>query len=164
MRAILTLFAVVVVAACTHGGRPETGVRAQAKATEDEAKLAAALNGRIAGPAQDCVNERDLGDNESYGGRVVVFRGPTDDVVYVNRPSAGCAGLDFGWALKIRTPAARLCRGDIATVFDPVSGTELGGCSLGKFTPYRRALPPKVGPAPPVTPPPHDSLGSPRCK
>ena len=48
MRAILTLFAVVVVAACTHGGRPETGVRAQAKATEDEAKLAAALNGRIA--------------------------------------------------------------------------------------------------------------------
>jgi hypothetical protein len=144
MKLIMMLFAVVVAAACTHGGRPETGVRDQAPPVEDEAKLAAALAGRIAGPAQDCVNERDLGGNESYGARVILFRGPTDDVVYVNRPSARCPGLDSGWALRVRTPAARLCRGDIATVFDPVSGTDWGGCSLGEFTPYRRALPKKI--------------------
>ena len=144
MKTIMMLFAAVVAAACTHGGRPETRVRAQTQAAEDEAKLAAALSGRIAGPAQDCVNERDLGGSESYGGRVILFRGPTDDVVYVNRPPAGCPGLDSGRALRVRTPAARLCRGDIATVFDPVSGTDLGGCSLGEFTPYRRTLPPKI--------------------
>jgi hypothetical protein len=132
MKAITVLFAAVVVAACTHGGRPET-----------DARLTAALSGRTAGPAQDCVSERGL-ESEPYGGRVILFRGPTDDVVYVNRPEAGCPGLDSGRAIRIRTPAARLCRGDIATVFDPMSGTELGGCSLGEFTPYRRDLPPKT--------------------
>jgi hypothetical protein len=141
MKAITMLFAVVVATACAHGGRPETGAPAGAQAAEGEAQLAAALGGRIAGPAQDCVSERDLGANESYGGRAILFRGPTDDVVYVNRPSARCPGLGFGGALRVRTPAARLCRGDMVTVFEPVSGTELGGCSLGQFTPYRRAVP-----------------------
>ncbi len=144
MKVGMMLFAVVVAAACTHGGRPETGVRGQAQATENEAKLAAALSGRMAGPAQDCVNERDLGGNEAYGARVILFRGQTDDVVYVNRPSAPCPGLDSGGALRVRTPAVRLCRGDIATVFDPVSGIEWGGCSLGEFKPYRRALPQQI--------------------
>jgi hypothetical protein len=32
---------------------------------------------------------------------------------------------------------SQLCRGDIVTVFDPISGVEFGGCSLGEFTPYR---------------------------
>ena len=143
MKAITMLFAAAVVtAACAHGGRPETG--AQARAAEAQAKLAAALGGMIAGPAQDCVTERDLGSNESYGARTILFHGPTDDVVYVNRLAALCPGLDSGLALKVRTPATRLCRGDIATVFDPVSGSEFGGCSLGKFTPYHRAGPPKI--------------------
>jgi hypothetical protein len=144
VKAIMMLFAAVVAAACAHGGRPETRVRAQAQAAEDETRLDAALRGRIAGRAQDCVNERDLGGSESYGGRVILFRSPTDDVVYVNRPPTGCPGLDSGRALRVRTPAARLCRGDIATVFDSVSGTDLGSCSLGEFTPFRRALPPKI--------------------
>ncbi len=144
MKAIIVLFAAVVAAACAHGGPPETRTRAQAQAAEDEARLAAELNGRTAGPAQDCVNERELGSNESYGGRVILFRGPTDDVVFVNRLPAGCPGLDSGRALRVRTPAARLCRGDIVTVFDPASGTDLGGCSLGQFTPYRRAHAAKV--------------------
>jgi hypothetical protein len=144
MKIIAMLLAIVVAAGCTHGGRPDTGVRDQARATENEAKLAAALSGRIAGPAQDCVNERDLRGNESYGAQVILFRGQTDDLVYVNRPSAPCPGLDSGGAVRVRTPAARLCRGDIATVFDPVSGIEWGGCSLGEFKPYRRALPQKI--------------------
>ena len=139
MRTILTLVAVALVAACAHGGRPETSSRAQARAAEDEARLAAALGGRVAGQPQDCVLERELGSNESYGRSGIVFRGSTDDVVYVNRPPAGCPGLDAARGMKLRTPAARLCRGDTVVAFDPVSGTELGGCSLGAFTPYRRA-------------------------
>jgi hypothetical protein len=144
MKATVIVFAAVVAAACAHGERPETATRTQAQATENEAKLAAALGGMVAGPAQDCVFERDLGSNEAYGGRAILFHGPTDDVVYVNRPPAGCPGLDSGRALKLRTPAARLCRGDVVTVFEPVSGTALGGCSLGQFTPYRRTLQPTI--------------------
>ncbi len=132
MKNNVLLFVAVVAAACTHGGRPET-----------EGKLGAVLSGRAAGPAQDCVDGRDLG-SEPYGGRVILFGSPSDDVVYVNRPPAACVGLEPGRALRVTTPAARLCRGDVAMVFDPASGTELGGCSLGEFTPYRRALPPKT--------------------
>lgn len=137
MKSIALLFAAVVVAACAHAGRPET--RTRSRATEEEARLTADLDGRVAGPARDCVLERDLGSNEAYGGRALLFRGPTDEVVYVNRLPAVCPGLDSGRAIKVRTPASRLCRGDVVTVFDPVSRTELGGCSLGQFTPYRRA-------------------------
>ncbi len=141
---MLLCAAAVVAAACTHGGRPETRARDQARTAEDEAKLAAELSGMVAGPAEDCVLERDLGGNQAYGGRVILFRGPTDDVVYVNRLPGRCPGLDSGMAIKVRTPAARLCRGDVVSVFDPVSRTAFGGCSLGEFTPYRRSVPPKI--------------------
>ncbi len=144
MKTIVALIAVVLATACAHGGRPDTRARAQTQAPGDEARLAAALGGRVAGQPQDCVLERDLGSNESYGRSGILFRGPTDDVVYVNRPPAGCPGLDAGRAIKLRTPSARICRGDTVIAFDPVSGTELGGCSLGAFTPYRSARPPKT--------------------
>jgi hypothetical protein len=139
MKTIIMLFAAVLVAGCTHNGGPDASARARAQAAEDEAGLAAALSGRIAGPPQDCVDHRDLGGNKSYGRGVVVFSGRTNDVVYVNRPAAGCPELESGRALKTRTTMAQLCRGDIVTVFDPISGIEYGSCSLGEFTPYRRA-------------------------
>jgi hypothetical protein len=139
MKTIILLSVAILVAGCTHGGGPETSAPAQSQAVKDEADLAAALSGRIAGPPQDCVSERDLGGNKSYGRGVIMFSGRTDDVVYVNRPPAGCPELHSGRALKTRTTATQLCRGDIILVFDPVSGMEFGGCSLGEFTPYRRA-------------------------
>ncbi len=96
------------------------------------------LRGRVAGPPQDCVNEPDLGGNKSYGRGVIVFGDPTGEVIYVNRPPAGCPELTSGRALMTQTTKAQLCRGDIVTVFDPVTRMEFGGCSLGAFTPYRK--------------------------
>ena len=139
MKTIIMLFAAILAAGCTYNGGAKASARAQAQAAEDEAGLAAALSGRIAGPPQDCVDPRDLGGNKSYGRGVILFSGRTDDVVYVNRPAGGCPGLNFGRALKTLTTTTQLCRGDIVTVFDPISGTEYGGCGLGEFTPYRRA-------------------------
>jgi hypothetical protein len=139
MKTIIILSAAILAAGCTYSGGPQASARAQEQAAEGEGDLSAALSGRIAGPPQDCVNEADLGGNKSYGRGVILFSGRTNDVVYVNRPAAGCPGLNFGRALKTRTTTTQLCRGDIVTVFDPVSGTEYGGCSLGEFTPYRRA-------------------------
>jgi hypothetical protein len=137
MKTVIILSAAILVAGCTHGGRPEPGAPAQTQAAQHETDLAAALSGRVAGPAQDCVTQSDLGGNQSYGRDVIVFTGRTGDVLYVNRPTAGCPGLDFGRALKTQTTMSQLCRGDIVTVFDPISGVEFGGCSLGEFTPYR---------------------------
>ena len=103
---------------------------------ETQSELATAVAGRTAGPAVTCVNQRDLRGNRSAGD-AIVFEG-TGNVLYVNRPAGGCPSLNLGRALRTRTTSTRLCSGDIATVFDPVSGIEYGGCGLGEFTPYRR--------------------------
>jgi len=138
MKIVIVLSVAILLAGCTSSGRPEAGARARAQATSDEADLAAALSGRVAGPPQDCVDQRDLGGNKSYGRDVILFSGRSNDVVYVNRLPATCPGLNFGNSLKTRTTTTRLCRGDIVTVFDPVSGIDYGGCGLGEFTPYQR--------------------------
>jgi hypothetical protein len=101
-------------------------------------RLDAALEGRIAGEPQDCVNLRDLRGNRSVGEGVFLFDGP-GGLVYVNRPPGGCPSLDFGRALEVRTTSSRLCRGEVVGVFDPVSGVHMGGCGLGEFVPWRRA-------------------------
>jgi len=139
MKTVIMLCAAMLAVGCAHNRAPEATAPAQAQAAEDEAGLAAALSGRIAGPPQDCIDQVDLGGNKSYGRGVIVFTGRTDEVVYVNRPPGGCPDLYPGRALKTRTTTTRLCRGDNVTVFDPLSGMEYGGCSLGAFTPYRRA-------------------------
>jgi hypothetical protein len=135
MKTTLMLLAAILLAGCAHDGGGRAAGAARTKAAEGA--LAEALAGRVAGAPQDCISEPDLAGNQSFGSGVILFRSRTNDVLYVNRPPAGCAGLDFGRAIKVQSPATRLCRGDTVTVFDPVSGIEYGGCGLGEFTPYR---------------------------
>lgn len=129
----------LIAAACLAAGctTDEPGDRADIRA-EDEASLASQLRGYApAGPPVQCVNMRDLQGNRSAGETAIVFSG-SGGRKWVNRPAAGCPDLGFSRALKTRTPSTRLCRGDIASVFDPVNGFEYGGCGLGDFEPYRR--------------------------
>ena len=104
---------------------------------DTEAKLNKALrNYEQAGPAVSCVNQRDLGGNKSIGD-AILFSGKGGRA-YLNRPAGGCPNMNFGRALVTRTSSSQLCRGDIATVVDPVSGFSYGGCGLGEFVPYKR--------------------------
>ena len=133
MKYILLLASACLAASCTT----DTGERADMRAS-DEADLAAQLSGlEPAGPPVQCVDTRDLRGNRSAGETAIVFSGPGGRK-WVNRPAAGCPDLNFGRALKTRTISTRLCRGDIAVVFDPVSRIDYGGCGLGDFEPYRR--------------------------
>jgi hypothetical protein len=135
MKTIIALAAYVLATGCTAATAEQ---RAEMDANS-EAKLAAALKGyEPAGPPVSCVNQRDLGGNRSAGADAIIFSG-RGSTLYVNRPAGGCAGMRFGHALVIRTSSSQFCRGDIATVLDPVSGTEFGGCGLGDFEPYKRA-------------------------
>jgi hypothetical protein len=102
-----------------------------------QTQLAEALEGRTAGPAVSCVSQRELRNNRTIGDDFILFDGP-NDILYLNRPAGGCPTLELGRALRTRTTSSQLCRGDIVTVFDPVSGAEYGGCGLGDFVPYRR--------------------------
>jgi len=134
MKKLITFAAIALCAGCTAASADEV---AEMEAGS-EAKLASELrNYEQSGPPVSCVSQRDLGGNRSAGD-AIVFDGKTRAVRYVNRPAGGCPDLDFGRALVIRTSGTQLCRGDIATVFDPVSRSEFGGCGLGDFTPYRR--------------------------
>ena len=103
---------------------------------EGEAQIAAALAGRTAGAPLECVSSRDIRGPRIVGGALIFDTGGS--TVYLNRASGGCALFDEGRAVRTRTTTGRLCRGEIVTIFDPVSGTEFGGCTLGQFVPYSR--------------------------
>ena len=130
MNRIMILSLAVLTAGCMAEGPVEPSARV-------ETRLAEELRGRVAGETVECVNQRDLVGNRTIAEEVIIFRGRSN-LVYVNRPPAGCPGLEHGRALMVRHPSTRLCRGDIVSVFDPLNGNEFGGCSLGDFTPYRR--------------------------
>ena len=131
-RIISLILAAAALAGCTS---QEALERLDART---DAALAEELRGFAqAGPTVSCVSQRDLGSNRSVGEGAIIFD-PPGDLLYVNRPPAGCPSMEFGRTLITRTTSSRLCRGDIVTVADLVSGSEFGGCGLGDFTPYRR--------------------------
>jgi hypothetical protein len=134
MKQILCLtLAGLAAAGCTANGPPDPEA-----ARRGTAELSAALEGyEQAGPPVSCVQLRELHGNRSAGD-AIVFDGVTGGTLYVNRPPGGCPPLDSGRALVTRTSTTQLCRGDIADIVDPVSGTHFGGCGLGDFVPYRR--------------------------
>lgn len=132
-RLLLLACASLATGACTMNQPADP--RAEASS---EAQLAASLRGyEQAGPTTSCVQNRDVGGNRSAG-EAIIFEGRTSATLYVNRPAGGCPSLEFGRALLTRSTQSQLCRGDIATVFDPVSHVQYGGCAFGDFTPYRR--------------------------
>lgn len=130
MRALLPLLLTVGVAACAPTEPAPLSERSQAK-------LDRALAGRSSGEPLTCVSSRDLDSSNTIGDGIIIFEGRSD-TIFVNRPHGGCPGLQRGRSLVTRTSVDRLCRGDIATILDPVSGVEFGGCGLGDFVPYRR--------------------------
>jgi hypothetical protein len=136
LKTIVLLFAAILAVGCTHSGKPETSTSAPTPATKDEARLAEALSGRIAGAPQGCIDSRHL-EGTTYIGGVILFRDRVNDVIWLTRTTGGCSGLGLGRALKFEGP--QLCRESVVTVVDPATGREDGACGLGEFTPYRLA-------------------------
>lgn len=104
---------------------------------EGDAALAEALAGRTAGDAVSCVRQQDVRNSRSAGTDTILFDGP-GNTVYVNRTSGSCPAIRPGLALRHRTTSTNLCSGELIRVFDPQTGVEYGGCSLGRFVPWRR--------------------------
>ena len=100
-----------------------------------QAELAAELRGRVAGQPQSCVSRRNLRGNRAIGENAILFDTTGNNLVYVN--DAPCPELRPHYAMLTRSPSSQLCAGDIAEIFDPVSGITIGSCPLGRFTPYR---------------------------
>lgn len=132
MKTLLALPLIALTAGCMAERPMEMSVG-------EQNELAEALRGRVqAGPPQSCVSSRTLRGNDSVGEGAIIFRTTGSDLVYVNRPPAGCPEIRQGRAIRVRTTTTQLCSGDIVEVFDPVQNFGFGACGLGEFTPYRR--------------------------
>lgn len=123
------------LALCGGGG---VVYAAQSTRAGPETRLAAALENRVAEAPVACVQPRQIRGNTPIDENTILFQG-TGGRVYVNRTRSSCAGLRAWHALRSRRIGTSLCEGDLVVGFDPASGIEYGGCTLGEFEPYRRA-------------------------
>jgi hypothetical protein len=101
-----------------------------------EAQLQRALAGLTPGATTDCLPPYRRAQSTGYGSTIVytVSRG----LKYRSDTSGSCASVGRGDVLVTRTTIGRVCRGDIAQTFDPVSRIPTGSCTFGSFTEYRK--------------------------
>ncbi|MFL6733788.1 MAG: hypothetical protein ACJ8EY_03735 [Sphingomicrobium sp.] len=134
MRSIPLLILGSAVAACSSSPQPG------AYEAANNAKLQAALAGKVAGRPVACLPSHRSEDLIRVGDEVAVFRdGPNR--VYVSQLNGRCTGLgDSGNALITKTIGANsVCHGDFARVVDLTSRITVGACSFGDFVPYTKA-------------------------
>ncbi len=129
------LFAAALSACAAGGDAPATTASAEGRG---EVMLSEALAGRTQGEARNCVRQQDIRNARSAGGNTILFDGP-GGVVYVNRASGSCPPITGRDAIRHRTINTAICSGELIRVYDPQTGVEKGGCSLGAFEPWRRA-------------------------
>ena len=102
-----------------------------------EARLAKALEGRVAGKPVDCINLRDIQSSEIIDRTAILYR--TGSRLYVNRPQVGAESLDRDDILVTKTWDSRLCSIDVVRLIDNGSHFEHGFVGLGEFVPYVKA-------------------------
>ena len=128
----------LTAAGCTAEAPPYVAAAGpQPLAPKAAAELEEELRGRVPGRPQTCVQSRDIRANKAIGDQAILFQGRNLNIVYLNQPAGRCPGLLHGRTLITRTYSTRLCAGEIAEIVEPVSGTSVGTCILGEFTPYR---------------------------
>lgn len=101
---------------------------------EGEARLARAVDGRVAGTPIDCINLRDIDSTQIINRTAIIYR-MRNGTLYVNRPS-GAAFLGSSDVLVTDTHSSRLCRVDIVRLVDNVTRMPSGTLGLGQFIPY----------------------------
>ncbi|WP_419826775.1 hypothetical protein [Sphingomonas sp.] len=92
------------------------------------------LASKVAGPARDCLAnfQRDR-ETRTYASGDILYRGE-GTTWYLNHPE-GCPRFTSDMVFVTKTPV-QLCRGDIVEIYQQVSNSFLGACTLGAFTPY----------------------------
>lgn len=108
-----------------------------ALAEKAQAKLAKALEGRVAGAPVRCINLRNVRSSTVIDGTAILY--DMGGTIYVNRPDIGASSLDDDDVLVTRTPSTQLCDLDVVRLIDRSTRFETGFVGLGKFVPYTRA-------------------------
>lgn len=128
MRATLCLFGAVLMMAAFP---------AQAARLDPEARLAKALEGRVAGKPVDCIPQRQIQSTEIFERTAILYK--VGSIWYLNRPASGANFLDRDDILLTDTHSSNLCSIDIVRLIDQSTRFPSGSLGLGKFVPYRKA-------------------------
>jgi hypothetical protein len=119
----------------------QTDVEAEAAApvTKGERRLAKLLEGRVAGEPVHCIRTFPRDRMQTIDKTAYVYG--SGNTIYVQRTSAPDS-IDDSDALVInRFNPTSLCRVDIATTIDPVTGIFTGAVFFEDFVPYTRVKP-----------------------
>jgi hypothetical protein len=103
--------------------------------SRNEAKLAKALEGRVAGKPVDCLYQRDIRSSRIYDRTAIVYE-TSGGTLYVNRPRSGATSLDSNDILVTDTHSSQLCSIDVVQLYDNGSRMQNGFVGLGPFVPY----------------------------
>lgn len=101
-----------------------------------EERLAKLLDGRAAGPPQNCIQLSSVSSSQVIDKTAIVYR--IGSTLWVNRPEGGAGSLDDDDILITRLSTGQLCSIDTVQLQDRTSNMYSGFVSLGKFVPYRR--------------------------
>jgi hypothetical protein len=101
-----------------------------------EAKLAKAIEGRVAGEPVDCVNLHNIRSSRIIDRTAIIY--DAGSTIYVNRPRNGASSLDNWDTLVTRTHGSQLCSIDVVHLYDLQSDMQTGVVFLGEFVPYKK--------------------------
>jgi len=127
MRAIMCLIGVMSTLAA---------LPAQAASVAPEARLAKALEGRVAGKPVDCIPQHQIQSSQIFERTAILYK--MGSVWYVNRPRTGANFLDRDDILVTDTHSPNLCSVDIVRLLDQSSRFPDGTLGLGTFVPYKK--------------------------
>jgi hypothetical protein len=103
---------------------------------DPEARLARALEGRVAGAPVDCIMLYNIHSTQVIDHVAILYE--AGDTIFVNRPQAGREQLDQWDTLVTRTSTSQLCSIDVVALYDTSARMETGSVFLGDFVPYRK--------------------------
>ena len=129
---ILSIGAALLAAALPAQAAAPSSLTAKA-----EARLAKALDGRVAGKPVDCINLRDIRSSEIIDRTAILYR-TNGNKLYVNRPRIGGSSLDSDDILVTKTYSSQLCSLDTVRLLDRSTQFQSGFVGLGEFVPYTK--------------------------
>ncbi len=101
-------------------------------------KLAAALEGRVAGEPQSCIRLDQATGNEVFRD-AILYRASRGKFYVAEAPGCGSAGGHNDFILVQNVFGSQLCRGDIVRLVERSGGFGAGACAIRGFTPYTKA-------------------------
>ncbi|WP_230291852.1 hypothetical protein [Croceicoccus sp. Ery5] len=106
-----------------------------AELSKGEQRLAKALEGRVAGTPEKCIQMSRITSTTIYDKTAIVYK--IGSTLYVNRPENGANNLRSNDILVTRTSIGQLCDIDTVQMRDQ-TGFMSGIIFLGEFVPYTK--------------------------